>query len=145
MDQDDVRFHRGKVVPLEGPFLGCFSQGNFGEMNENTHFSDFRIFCYFDPTSLGSFSLLRLVILSLLRLRISTPPHQVMKDPQRIFERSHSTSDQTLNWRFKRRWMAWSVRKDTKQPSIARLGTFSKHLQTFHASRFVKKRPPKRT
>ena len=47
MDKDDVRFHRGKGVPLEGPFLGCFSQGILGEMNENTHFkdSDFRIFC----------------------------------------------------------------------------------------------------
>ena len=55
MDKDDVRFHRGKGVPLEGPFLGCFSQGILGEMNENTHFSDFRIFCYSDPASLGFF------------------------------------------------------------------------------------------
>ena len=62
MDQDDVRFHRGKGVPLEGPFLGCFSQGILGEMNENTHFSDFRIF-----------------------LRISTPQHQVMKGPPKDF------------------------------------------------------------
>ena len=36
-------------VPLEGPFLGHFSQGNFGKVNENVHFSDFRIFCIFDP------------------------------------------------------------------------------------------------
>ena len=53
MDQDDVRFHRGKGVPLEGPFLGCFSQGILGEMNENTHFSDFRIFLDFNPTTPG--------------------------------------------------------------------------------------------
>ena len=33
-----------KGVPLEGPFLGHFSQGILGEMNENTHFSVFRIF-----------------------------------------------------------------------------------------------------
>ena len=47
MDKDDVRFHRGKGVPLEGPFLGVFHRGFLGEMNENTHFSDFRIasFC----------------------------------------------------------------------------------------------------
>ena len=57
MDKDDVRSHRGKGVPLEGPFLGHFSQGILGEMNENTHFSDFRIFCFFE----------------LLFLRISTP------------------------------------------------------------------------
>ena len=53
MDKDDVRFHRGKGVPLEGPFLGHFSQGILGEMNENTHFSDFRIFCCFNPTTPG--------------------------------------------------------------------------------------------
>ena len=70
MDKDDVRFHRGKGVPLEGPFLGLFHRGFLGEMNENVHFSDFRIFWYFD----------------LLRLRISTPPHQVMKDPQSLLQ-----------------------------------------------------------
>ena len=50
-----VHLHRGKGVPLEGPFLGCFSQGNLTEMNENAHFSVFRIFCDFDPFLLGHF------------------------------------------------------------------------------------------
>ena len=40
-----------KGVPLEGPFLGHFSQGNLGEMNEKTYFSDFNIFCDFNPTT----------------------------------------------------------------------------------------------
>ena len=56
MGKDDVRFHRGKGVPLKGPFLGCFSQGILGEMNENTHCSDFRIFCFFDPASFEDFN-----------------------------------------------------------------------------------------
>ena len=42
MDKDDVRFHR-ELGALR-PFFGVFSQGILGEMNENTHFSDFRIF-----------------------------------------------------------------------------------------------------
>ena len=46
-------FHKGKGVPLEGPFLGYFSQGNFGKVNENVHFSDFRMFCFWSPVSLG--------------------------------------------------------------------------------------------
>ena len=50
------------VVPLKGPFLGHFSQGNLSKVNENAHFSDFRMFCCFDPASLGCFSLLRLVV-----------------------------------------------------------------------------------
>ena len=49
--------HRRKGVPLKGPFLGHFSQGNLSKVNENVHFSDFRMFCYFDPTPLGSFDL----------------------------------------------------------------------------------------
>ena len=40
-----VHLHRGKGVPLEGPFLGCFSQGNFGKVNEIVLFHHFRIFC----------------------------------------------------------------------------------------------------
>ena len=56
--------HRGKGVPLKGPFLGHFSQGNLSKVNENVHFSDFRMFCYFDPVSVGYFSLLRLVLLT---------------------------------------------------------------------------------
>ena len=51
-----VHLHRGKGVPLEGPFLGCFSQGILGEMNEKTHFSDFRIFCLFEPALLEDFN-----------------------------------------------------------------------------------------
>ena len=46
-------FHRGKGVPLKGPFLALFSQGNFGKVNENAYFSVFRIFCYVSPVSLG--------------------------------------------------------------------------------------------
>ena len=49
--------HREQGVPLKGPFLGHFSQGNLGEMNENAHFSVFRIFCGFDPALLGCSSL----------------------------------------------------------------------------------------
>ena len=45
--------HRRQGVPLKGPFLGHFSQGNLSKVNENVLFSDFRMFCYFDPTSLG--------------------------------------------------------------------------------------------
>ena len=40
-----VHLHRGKGVPLEGPFLGCFSQGNLTEMNEMRVFGHFRMFC----------------------------------------------------------------------------------------------------
>ena len=40
---------QGQGVPLKGPFLGHFSQGNLSKVNENVHFSDFRMFCYFDP------------------------------------------------------------------------------------------------
>ena len=46
MDKDGVRFQGAKGYPLKALFWG-FSQGILGEMNENTHFSDFRIFCYF--------------------------------------------------------------------------------------------------
>ena len=45
--------HRGQGVPLKGPFLGHFSQGILGEMNEKTHFSDFNIFSDFDPATPG--------------------------------------------------------------------------------------------
>ena len=50
--------------PLEGPFLGCFSQGNLAKVNEIVLFHHFRIFCCFNPASLGNSSLLRLVILT---------------------------------------------------------------------------------
>ena len=46
-------FHRGKGVPLKGPFFAHFSQGNFGKVNEIVLFRVFRIFWYFDPASLG--------------------------------------------------------------------------------------------
>ena len=49
-----------KGVPLKGPFLGHFSQGNLSKVNEIVHFSDFRMFCIW--------SLLRLVVLTPLRL-----------------------------------------------------------------------------
>ena len=52
--------HREQGVPLKGPFLGHFSQGNFAKVNENVHFGVFRIFCVL--------SLLRLGILTLLRV-----------------------------------------------------------------------------
>ena len=55
--------HREQGVPLKGPFLGHFSQGILDEMNQKTHFSDFRIFCFFEagfawhfePALLGDF------------------------------------------------------------------------------------------
>ena len=50
-----VHLHRGKGVPLKGPFLAHFSQGNLSKVNENAHFSVFRIFCSFDPILLGHF------------------------------------------------------------------------------------------
>ena len=53
MKENDVRSHREQGVPLEGPFLGHFSQGILGEMNEKTHFSDFRIFHHFDLATPG--------------------------------------------------------------------------------------------
>ena len=54
--------HREQGVPLKGPFLGHFSQGNFAKVNENAHFSVFCIFGYFDPASLGHLSLLCLAV-----------------------------------------------------------------------------------
>ena len=36
-----VHLHRGKGVPLEGPFLGCFSQGNLSKVNEIVLFHHF--------------------------------------------------------------------------------------------------------
>ena len=64
-------FHRGKGVPLKGPFFAHFSQGNFGKVNEMRVFRVFNIFCFFEPASLGYsdpallgfWSLLRLVVL----------------------------------------------------------------------------------
>ena len=67
-----VHLHRGKGVPLEGPFLGCFSQGNLTKVNEIVLFHRFRIFCYLDPASLGNSSLLRLGILTSFHLAIPT-------------------------------------------------------------------------
>ena len=64
-------FHRGKGVPLKGPFFAHFSQGNFGKVNEIVLFSVFRIFCNFSLLRLaGNSSLLRLVILTLLHSAI---------------------------------------------------------------------------
>ena len=51
MEKNDACSHREQGVPLEGPFLGHFSQGILGEMNEKTYFSDFNIFCDFNPTT----------------------------------------------------------------------------------------------
>ena len=48
-----VHLHRGKGVPLEGPFLGCFSQGNLTEMNEMRVFRGFRMFWDSDLLHLG--------------------------------------------------------------------------------------------
>ena len=45
--------HRGKGVPLEGPFLGCFSQGNLTKVNEIALFHRFRIFCNACSVPLG--------------------------------------------------------------------------------------------
>ena len=58
--------HRRQGVPLKGPFLGHFSQGNLSKVNENVHFSDFRMFCYFDPHFASFFSLLCWVVLTLI-------------------------------------------------------------------------------
>ena len=59
-----IHLHRGKGVPLEGPFLGCFSQGNLTKVNEIVLFHRFRIFC--------NSSLLRLGILTPFHLAIPT-------------------------------------------------------------------------
>ena len=37
--------HRGQGVPLKGPFLGYFSQGNLSKVNQIVHFSVFSLFC----------------------------------------------------------------------------------------------------
>ena len=42
--------HKG--YPLKALFWPFFT-GENSKVNENVHFSDFRMFCYFDPTSLG--------------------------------------------------------------------------------------------
>ena len=61
--QDEKRlFHRRQGVPLKGPFLALFSQGNLSKVNEIVHFSDFRIFCSFDPASLGYLSLIHAIM-----------------------------------------------------------------------------------
>ena len=52
-----------KGVPLKGPFLAHFSQGNFGKVNEIVLFRRiFASFVYFDPASLGHWSLLHSLI-----------------------------------------------------------------------------------
>ena len=56
MEKNDTLFHREQGVPLEGPFLAHFSQGNLGKMNEIVHFSGFRIFCGLGPALQGHFS-----------------------------------------------------------------------------------------
>ena len=65
-------FHRGKGVPLKGPFFALFSQGNLGKVNEIMHFDDFRIFCDFNPALLG--------ILGLFHWAIPADFPWVMKD-----------------------------------------------------------------
>ena len=47
--------HRRQGVPLKGPFLAPFSQGNFGKVNEIVLFSRFCIFCNFSLLRLGYF------------------------------------------------------------------------------------------
>ena len=53
-----VHLHRGKGVPLKGPFLGCFSQGNLTEMNEMRGFRGFRMFWDCNLPHLGGGGLL---------------------------------------------------------------------------------------
>ena len=45
--------HRRQGVPLKGPFFGHFSQGILSKVNENVHFSDFRMFCILTPIFLA--------------------------------------------------------------------------------------------
>ena len=51
MNPSKCLLHRRQGVPLKGPFLGHFSQGNLSKVNEIVHFSDFRMFCFLSPIS----------------------------------------------------------------------------------------------
>ena len=97
--KDSPKFlHRGKGVPLKGPFLAHFSQGNFGKVNENVHFGDFRIFAFFK---------------TLLRLPLE-PFHLVTKrpfgHPSRILEGDEPQE--------KRRNINKGIQRETPHPSM---------------------------
>ena len=48
---EKASFTGAKGVPLEGPFLGHFSQGNFGKVNENVHLKGFSHLLHLKPHS----------------------------------------------------------------------------------------------